>query len=1245
MRKKGSEIRLLNAGVNADDSVQLIGENELINALNVTPYSPYRQNEGSISSLFPPQAVTSIQTILTTDGGTHTLLGYCSDAKQNTIYLFFWQNAGLHKIISLFNATTATIILRNSYVVGGLGWTSDMFISARTFGNLLFFTDNVNPQRYVNVLKSYGVGSLTQAMLSIGQEPYAAPLKVSRVTDATETSFEAQLGTFQFCYRIQNEEGFTSVLSPYSETVTAVRQTDIDSTANFGNTIKAELNFGVIIPSNWKRIDYVVRYVAGNTFFVFKSFFINNATDAAAVTAHNSGVTPLTSIFSGITLESVDTNSAVKPFESLPILSKHLEVALNRIILGNNLLGYDTPTVAPPNLSVSTTTINSVLPTGTFRPVYLVLAKNFDLDDADFPIYGGLFTSFDSKVFSIPLEYSKLRFNGSTTLFASTKEPAFPYNPPQIISREALIEVPTAFDGTLAAAFPDRFAYLDTLANPLNNGFNLDDGIYCYNQELAKLVWSVHGIGNLVDNSGTVTSGNWYAVTTPTATGYVGLSRFKMYSGSQYSVYVTDEPTATAPGGSRSYLPRANYNYGVRFYDEMMRSCGDQNLGKIEIPAYDPFNRTLLDKVQFSLTGTTGGAPAWAKYFALTMSKNDICQDFLMFAPNCIKVARQDEDGVKYVTSDWSNNLLNDKLYGIAVPLDALGQYNKGYSFDKASSIYDRMTLSFAVGSPTLYTDDFEYTGNIIDVIDGHVIIAPPSDRKLANITGYLSTQYKQIASPTYNGLLAAAESNFIPYSGYIYQRQHVCFATIYVGKNPSNPSYEVAVLGLCEDLGSGNQLSKFYSGTGYATTFNLFGDCYTQSRESRIGGFTGLSDTTNENQMTLIWFDNTGRLSPIDLIGQRTIENEVRWSNTGILNTNDNNISKFDAPDYKLTDIRAGGINMLYAQIGDGSRNDALLIICKSNGYITLLQQAFIRSADNAGTVTTTGNFIENINDLNGKPGTECPRSFAGYNGVVMWVDTVQRCVQVYDRGATYKASDIKTKRVFEAIIKKCVAQGLQEYITGGMNPFSNEYIVSFPDSTPLSKPNLPTTTLEFPFDFFYEKVYSWVYNFSLKRWTSIFQTGRWYMNVAKDVFSWSGSAFYQEYLNSSENPEFDGLVAIPFNSNYPNIKSPLSLQIDATRAPDQTWLYVDTTSYINPTTTGVYSVMVAGIQDWQYREGQWFSAVLRDRLSNNATSLTWEAEGLRGHRLKGKVIQVVMVWLKTGGRFEVTSAALTYE
>lgn len=1240
---KQIETRLLNGGVNADSVPQLLQPNELLNAMNVTVAQPSGQNVNSIHSIFPAESLNSVNAILVADGGTHTLVGKWADERRvNTFYLFYYNTLAKNKIIKVVNGV-ATVLFREAWSVTGLGWNANSYVSARTYGDILVFTSGGYTMK-LNTETNYSSLVLEQGEMSLLQQPSAIPLFCLRFTDSAINTFDVQLGAYQFCVRFQNTDGIYSVLSPLSATIPPMRKSVLETTPNAGNTIAVGLDYNQKIPRNWQSVDFIVRDLSDNTFSIIQTYVNSNAADIAAVNAHNLGLFHLSSIFNGKRLEILDTITASKQFEFIPITSKHIEVGANRILLANNVIGYDTPTTAPTNLAVTPSLTSTVLPSFTATKVYLVLAKNFDVDESEFPIYGGLIVYYDNELYSLPLEYSQMRMNGTDPLFLSSNT-TYPYNVPYIVQKSNLVKLDKSVFYAAASVALDPLEYIIRLSTVTNNGFQLEDGAVSYNLALAQIVWQIHEIGNLTANTtpASTPSGNWFASNALGTLGYIGLSEFTI--GISEQVLIADDPSEYAAFlQGNAFLPYSVINYGIRYYDEYMRSCGVQELGTIKTGSYTPYTlNQLVNKIDFTLTSFGGsGSPSWAKYFAITLSKQNTCDRFIQFAPNCIKIARTDKDGVVYVTSDLENNLKKDKIYGIAVPLDTLKQYNKGYDFTEG----DYMRLSFGGGfdiaSPT-YTFEEEYTGRVLAVIDGHIIITPPKEG--SGLQALMSAQFNAINSPTY-ALVSGFPTSLSSTRNAIY-RQQLCFATIYIQPQSDISQYEVAKFGVVGLSMSGYCPQYFFENYATPTTVGVLGDCYTLPRISSVGGFTGLSDTTNESNSTLRWVLNDGRIAPIDRIGQQELPNEVRYSNVGRPNGNVNGVGNFDANDYKLMDFRAGSINMLQGFIGDSQRNDVLLIICNAKGYYALLNQSLLRQTTNNALVSASDNFLDNINELDGNCGTQSPRSFTVHNGNVIWADALNKQIVMYQQGQVAIISDAFTKRVFKQLLETSVAENNTMKITGSFNPLVNEYLISINILAPTNKPVLPTTILENPLDFYYKKNYTYVYNVDMKKWQAVRTTGREYFHVYNNLYSWDNVAqrVYTEDIGTT-NPEFDGMITIPFNDKYPATKAPLALRLDATRAPDEVWIQADTNTRFDLLSGSVGSVQVANVGDWQYREGDWLCYVLRDRMSRNATSSSdWNVSGLNGTRLKGKNLSVVLIWYKTSGHFSATSCSLAYE
>lgn len=1243
MGKKNTEIRTFLGGVNSDDTPSFIGKDELLNAINTTisndygsdgNYSP--QDNLSLRSLNGKQS-TAVNALLF--GFTYTLLGKVADTRTNTIYLFYYNSGTRSRIIRLTKSGTADIFFNDTFTVSGLNWNANLYVSARLSGNNLIFTDPINGTRFLDVTKTYTASSVTKDEMSFIRVPNSAPLSCVRATNTLVFNFTAQLGTFQFATRIKDVWGFETVLSPLSETIYPERQSRIDLNAFSGNTIEVQLNFANKIPSYWDTIDFVVRNVSDNTYFVYKTFNKAIAADVVEVNDHNSGTAALSATYEGLELYALDDNSKIKQFEAMPITSEHLEIMDNRLLLANNVNGYDTPTKIPTNLTISQATTNTVMPAMTGHKIYMITTKNYTLTEDNYPIYAGLFIFYDGAVWALPKEYSVLRFNGEFVLKCSNKDGTlYPYYAPQTVQKSSLVKCTDFFDGTIAGTFPDPFSYLETLSNPLNNGFNLGDVFTAnYKVPFAKFVWELHELG---ENP----SGDWKQDTSLND-GYNGFSRFR-----DFTIYVLDDADEfTGSGGSQALLPSSSYNMGVRYYDYAMRSCGDQFIEKISIPQYDPFDRQITEAINVSITGVNE-APSWAEYFAITLSKNSACQNFLNFTPTIVKIARKTTEGIKYVTSDWLNNVQSDEVYGIALPLDALTSYNQGYTYAQG----DYARLSFAVGNPSGYTAATEYVGSIIDVIDGHAIISAPNVEPITfSVAGNMSAQYDKISSPGYSGVLLAPISATDPLMA-TYSRQTICYATIYQQEQVDINNYEVAALGYCDVVLGVNQMIKFYSGTTDSTSFDIFGDCHTQERTSSVAAFTGLSNRSNERTISPLWYGMYGRISPIDNVGQTKAINEVRWSNTGdpSLNANLNGMNKFDFADYTLTNYTSGAINMILGELGDLGRSETLLIICASGGYSTLINQSLIRNTDGSGQLVASSKFIDNIIEINGNPATSSPRSFAISPNGVFWADVLNKQIVLFSGGKAEIVSDKKAKYLFYRLFKDSEKNGNQAKIYGGFHAMGNQYVLGYKSQEEEDKGDLPSTTLEYPLSFFYQKSYTWIYNAQIGKWTSIIPKMLETIALSEKIWAWDnvGQTFDEVFApvigTLGAAPDYNGMIVIPFNSEYDYVKSALAIKLDASRAPDETWIQSNVNTLFS-LGTGDGSTQVATVSDWQYREGDWYCSILRNRLSK-ITTLTpteFQKRNINGTRLKGKTINVILIWYKENGHFAANSCSLAYE
>ena len=359
-------------GINQDDSYALVDKADYLNAVNMRFATSENGKAGQLSKIEGNVLKNArIGGTFTLPAGTNECIGAYEDVPSRRVFYFNKNSNGNHGIYC-YDADTDLnyTVLLSSQIVGGLGFSSFIH-SIAMVDNLLFWTDNVNPQRRINVEagiklnqvsysttvspyvldknSSGGSGSTHMAssvITLIRNQPWA-PLTVVKVNNAGYINNFIKDEAFQFTYRFVYRDGEVSTFSPLSKLL------NYNPSGSNLNAVDVTIPLAQKIEQDVVSVEIGVRYALDGSVIVIKTF-------TTGFTAHNSG-TALTFRFYNDTVGvSVDNASAVKPFDSIPRTSKTLEIAKNRLFLGNNLDGYDTPTTT--TLTVTTATAGS---TGT----------------------------------------------------------------------------------------------------------------------------------------------------------------------------------------------------------------------------------------------------------------------------------------------------------------------------------------------------------------------------------------------------------------------------------------------------------------------------------------------------------------------------------------------------------------------------------------------------------------------------------------------------------------------------------------------------------------------------------------------------------------------------------------------------------------------------------------------------------------------------------------------------------------
>jgi hypothetical protein len=289
---------------------------------------------------------------------TFVCIGSAEDVANRMICFFLKDLYGPWDKIVAYDLDTEISynVLLSSQVVDGLNFNKDYLIhSARIINGLLYWTDFLNQPRRVNIKAGINLNQpntfpdivaytspLTAEVITIIRKPPVYPLSFTKFEDVDIDTNQIKNNSFRFTYQYEYRDGEISTLAPHS----------LLAPYNFPNedfnSIQVTIPFSEIIDQDVQRIDVVVIYTEvsalGENGFIIKTWDKANSTDATDIANHNSGLVALTFEFANDSVGSgIDSATLVKPFDSVPLLSEALENASNRVFLGRNLLGYDTP--------------------------------------------------------------------------------------------------------------------------------------------------------------------------------------------------------------------------------------------------------------------------------------------------------------------------------------------------------------------------------------------------------------------------------------------------------------------------------------------------------------------------------------------------------------------------------------------------------------------------------------------------------------------------------------------------------------------------------------------------------------------------------------------------------------------------------------------------------------------------------------------------------------------------------------
>ena len=341
--------RTFNAGrMNKMLDERLVPQGEYIHAENIRVNSSNGSNSGTVENTKGNRRIVDVRYKGAPVVASKTI-GAFADESNETIYWFVAGNAGfpiqqgpLDMIVS-YNVNTQSFVY---HVVTRevLNFDAYRLITAvDKIGDFLFFSDNYNPPRKINVTRSYPQPNdleqdqITEDDISvIVKPPFSAPSISLINTPGDEDFLETRM--IAFAYRYKYRDGEYSALSQFSKVAFQPKPFFIDTSLYLNGGMVSQYNTALVTfntgPSNVVGIDVCFKYSDDNTVRVIDKYvkfdegWSNNVNQTIAFT--NKKIYTI-----------LPESEVLRLYDNVPRLAQAQTIMGNRLMYGNYLEGYD----------------------------------------------------------------------------------------------------------------------------------------------------------------------------------------------------------------------------------------------------------------------------------------------------------------------------------------------------------------------------------------------------------------------------------------------------------------------------------------------------------------------------------------------------------------------------------------------------------------------------------------------------------------------------------------------------------------------------------------------------------------------------------------------------------------------------------------------------------------------------------------------------------------------------------------
>lgn len=1146
-------------------------------------------------------------------------------------------------------------------------------------------------------------------ILSLVTEPSVVPLMVTPQTDPNVSSIFVQQNGLQFCVRFTNQSGFYSVLSPYSLTNLPVTEADIIANGfDYNNTVDITLPLSQKIPLNWKKVEYIVRDIQTGGFYVIKVWDRNNTTQKAEVDAHNSGTSLTFEGYFGNNLYAIGATDIAKQFDSVPLSATSMALVANRLLFGDIVEGYSTPVVDVPYTVVDNTVSFSPI-SSTTKNSYMIACKE---DGVDKWWVGIVYFDGTSKVYGMDYDYGRCTLN--TDAIDTTNPMTI-----SIINNDLLWEMPTYIhsdylnyidisqysDADIVMAFNTTGQSHDA-ANPTKATLIRTDIIKAIFNDASLNVSLNHHYQYLLhyNDFELITDKNSYFDNSSDTKAFLGGASYKVgidyydqalrKCGRQdldpidiapYSPYSTEITKSIDFTLSNTFvtnpIPDWAYYYGVtmspqqksksiiQFIPNIIKSAFLDSNGKMN---YYGWNEVYLN----GLSGLTIGMTYYGIAIPIaSVSRYGYGYDYK--SGDFVEIQSVLKSGGAITNSFFLRGYVKSVQDGYVVmsPFnDALPYLQPIVSFASNKIKTSNQTNTSTAAAELVVSQP--YCMQYINIVTIY--------KSLPDTEQYEIAKFGNIANPTKNSrqygnffdsgtLTATIDGDFYAQARTASTGGFPCMSNMTNESIPHQLNNNLGRVALLDTIGQkslptairwSNTFIPSAQTNGYASFDALDIKVLEPTADQIVRLIPTTKGTTEGSQLLVLC---TGG-SFVTLVGKAQLfgadQQQAAISATNAVLGEVNPLtgnwtcnSPKSAVTYQGLTFWADSQNRDIIQFG---ANGATPVSSMAKGS-RLFRDLFTQYDWGTGAIigsNASGGAITSVSILDGgfgyRTGTYTGVKLSGGTThatitVIVGADGIINGIELENGGAGYPNGSHSYTTL--SIDKEYYLN----IIKGAVNPYTNEYMITFPaaDPTPI-QPTLITTAIKNPFNCYSALNSTYIYNWNLNKWVSVYEDAGAMFNLGDDVYSttYAGvngypdqwvNRLYKQFSGTAGNyygTVHDAMICLPFNEGYPTVKAPLAIIGDMTRYPDEVWIEADGMKKLNSSTIGV-----ANTQVWFMREGDAMANVLRDRRSLGDDDTKYAQAGVKGNRLKGKTVNVCLIWYGVNGAFQCSSVGLRSE